>query len=88
MFHNLLSQKTGMNEEELRYVIHDRVFPTVLPNVAAERTYQIRLYGEAFGEDNWTVFRMIKDYLINSPGWDWIERFNATENGYKSFWAW
>ena len=31
---------------------------------------------------------MLKEYLINSPGWDWIERFKATENGREVFWYW
>ena len=51
-FHNLLSQKRGKNNSELRYVIRDRVVPEVFLDVMKERMYQIRLSGEAFGEDN------------------------------------
>jgi hypothetical protein len=30
----------------------------------------------------------LKSYLINTPGWTWIESFNATENGCGAFLAW
>ena len=29
---------------------------------------------------------MLNEYVINSPGWAWIERFNATDNGREAFW--
>ena len=53
-----------------------------------ERMHQIRLSGEAFGEDNQTVLQMLNEYPINSLGWDRIERFNATENDHETFWDW
>ena len=31
---------------------------------------------------------MLKEYIINSPGCAWIERFNAPENDRELFWAW
>ena len=76
-FHNLLSQKRGKTKADLRYVIRVRVFLEMFPDVATERMYQIRISGEAFVEDKWTFFWMLKDYRINSPGWDWIDQFNA-----------
>ena len=42
-FQNLLSQKTVTTKAELRYVIRDRVVLAVIPNVATERMYQIRI---------------------------------------------
>ena len=87
-FHNLLSQKRGKTKADLRYVIRVRVFLEMFPDVATERMYQIRISGEAFVEDKWTFFWMLKDYRINSPGWDWIDQFNAMENGCESFWYW
>ena len=59
-FRNLLSQKKGIYKAELRYVIFDRVVPTMFPDVVTERMYQIRLTGEAFGEDNRKFFYMFK----------------------------
>ena len=54
-FYNLLSQKMGTTKADIRYVIRDRVVMKVLPDVATERMYQIRISGEAFGEDNSTL---------------------------------
>ena len=31
---------------------------------------------------------MLKQYLIKSPGWAWIERFNEMKKGRGAFWAW
>ena len=59
-FHNLISQKTGTTNAELRYVIPNRVIQEVSPDFATERMYQIRISGEAFGEDNRTFFRRLK----------------------------
>ena len=53
--------------------------------VAMEQMYQIRIYGEVYSEENWTVFRMLIEYLNNSIGWAWIERFNAMKNGRGAF---
>ena len=50
----------GMTKAELRYVICDRVVPAVFPDVSIELMYQIRISGEVFGEDNQTIFRMLK----------------------------
>ena len=63
--HNLLSQKTNTTKSYLRYVICDRVVPAVFPDVATERMYQIRIYREEFGNNNWTVSWMPKEYLTN-----------------------
>ena len=87
-FHNLLSQKKGTSKAELRYVIRGRVTLAVLPYFVTEQMYQIWLTREAFGEYNWTVLHMLREYLISSPGWAWIEQFNATENEREAFWAW
>ena len=85
VFHNLLYQKTGVTKADLRYVIRNRFVLKVFLDVATEKMYQIRISGESFSEDNWTVFWMLKEYLITSPGWAWIERFNAIENGCEEF---
>ena len=84
-FHNLIYQKTGTTKVEIRYVIRNRVVPEVFPDVAMERMHQIRLSGEAFGEDNQTVLQMLKEYPINSPGCDWIQWCNATDTGFEAF---
>ena len=53
-----------------------------------DQMYYIHISAEVFGEDNCTVFQMIKEYLINSPCWVCIERFNATENRREAFCDW
>ena len=68
-FHNLISQETGTTKSDIRYIICNRVVPEVFPDVATEPMYQIRFSGEYFGEDNHTVLQMLKEYLIDSPGW-------------------
>ena len=31
---------------------------------------------------------MLKEYIINSPVWAWIEQFNAMGNGHEVYWDW
>ena len=51
-FHNQLYQKTGMTKAELSHLICNRVVMALFQDVATEHMYQIRNYGEAFGEGN------------------------------------
>jgi hypothetical protein len=87
-FVNLLSQTHGTQGESLEYVARDAVVPAVFADDAKRRMYQLPLTGGAFKEDNKQTFRLLKSYLINTPGWTWIESFNATENGCGAFLAW
>jgi hypothetical protein len=87
-FVNLLSQTRGTQGESLKYVACDAVVPAVFADDAKRRMYQLPLTGGAFKEDNKQTFRLLKSYLINTPGWTWIESFNATENGCGAFLAW
>ena len=43
--------------------------------------FQLPLEGNAFKLDNLTVYRELKTFLINSPGWVWIESFDKSEDG-------
>jgi hypothetical protein len=74
----LLSQTCGTQGESLKYVALDAVMPAVFADDAEKRMYQLPLTGGAFEEDNKQTFRLLKSYLINMPGWTWIESFNAT----------
>jgi hypothetical protein len=87
-FVNLLSQTRGMQGESLKYVACEAVMPAVFADDAKRRMYQLPLTGGAFEEDNKQMFLLLKSYLINMPGWTWIESFNATENGRGAFLAW
>jgi hypothetical protein len=87
-FVNLLSQTCGMQGESLMYVAHDAVVPAVFADDAERHMYQLPLTGGAFEEDSKQTFRLLKSYLINMPGWTWIESFDVTENGRGAFLAW
>ena len=50
--------------------------------------FQLPLKGNAFELDNLTVYRELKTFLINSPGWVWIKSFNKSEDGRATFQAW
>eukprot|EP00957_Ditylum_brightwellii_P143181 10909781-Ditylum_brightwellii.AAC.1 len=50
--------------------------------------FQIPLIGNAYGLDIVTLFRKLKAFLINGPGWARIEAFNSTEDGRAAFQAW
>ena len=77
-----------MSKVELRDAICNRVVPEVFLDVVTECTCHIRISREVFGEDNQICFWMLKEYLLESPGWDWIEWFNDTENGHEAVGAW
>jgi hypothetical protein len=77
-----------MQGESLKYVARNAVVPAVFADDTERHMYQLPLTGGAFEEDNKQTFRLLKSYLINMPGWTWIESFNVTENGCGTFLAW
>ena len=50
--------------------------------------YEIPLEGVQFDNDNGKVYHKLKEFLIDSPGWAWIEGYNATEDGCSTYLAW
>ena len=87
-FINLLAQTYGAMGVNLKYIVHDVVVPAVFADDAERRLYQLPLAGEAFDTDSKMVYRLLKSFLVNTPGWTWIESFDATENGRGAFLAW
>jgi hypothetical protein len=87
-FLNLLASTIGAQKEPLRYVVREEIAPEQFADENERRMYQIRINNSAFEEDNRKVYRLLKSFLINTAGWAWIERYNATENGRKAFQAW
>ncbi len=87
-FLNLLAQTNGTANEPLSYVVCSTAPPAVFVNDYQCRMFQLPLNGARFDEDNRTVFRKLKAFLIDTPGWAWIESFNDTENGRDAFLAW
>ena len=55
---------------------------------AEECMCQSPLTGSSFNEDNCTVFCRLKAFLVDTPGWVWIEPCNLTKNRHQAFVAW
>ena len=87
-FHNLLAQTIGVRSEPLRYVVSDKTPPATFATMDQERMFQIPLTGQEYDVDNATVYRKLKAFLIDGPGWAWIEPYDSTENGRVAFIAW
>ena len=87
-FLNLLARTVGANKEPLRYVVREQNAPAEFADDFERRLYQLPLTGAAFEEDNRKVYHLLKAFLIDTPGWAWIEHYNATEHGRGAFWAW
>jgi hypothetical protein len=50
--------------------------------------YQFPLTGGSFELDNQTVYHKLKAFLIDSPGWAWIELLDMAENGRAAYITW
>eukprot|EP00957_Ditylum_brightwellii_P103227 7867900-Ditylum_brightwellii.AAC.1 len=50
--------------------------------------FQIHLARSAYEIDNATVFCKLKLFLIDGPGWAYIESFDVSENGQAAFASW
>ena len=75
-------------KEPIRYVIRPEAVPNEFQNEEEERMFRIPLVGAVFESDNRAVYIKLKAFLINTPGWAWIEPFNGTEDGRQAFRAW
>jgi hypothetical protein len=38
--------------------------------------------------DNQTIYHKLKAFLVDSPGWAWIELHDTAENGRAAYIAW
>jgi hypothetical protein len=87
-FLNLLAQSYGVIREPLRYVVRPETVPETFATTEEERMYQFPLAGNSFELDNQSVYRKLKAFLIDSPGWAWIEPHDTAENGRAAYMAW
>jgi hypothetical protein len=87
-FKNLLAQTYGVLRELLRYVVRPAITPTDFVGTEEERMFQFPLTGDSFTLDNQMVYRKLKAFLIDSPGWAWIEPHDMAENGRAAYLAW
>jgi hypothetical protein len=88
---NLLSQTFGiLKEEPLHYIVCPAMMPTAFGSVTKKNgcISSHLLEGGAFqpGQDNnRTVYRKLKAFLIDSPGWAWIEPHDIAENRRNAY---
>jgi hypothetical protein len=87
-FLNLLAQSFGVLREPLRYIVRPDTAPAEFATNEEERMYQLPLVGGSFELDNQAVYRKLKAFLIDSPGWAWIEPHDTAEDGRAAFMAW
>jgi hypothetical protein len=87
-FLNLLAQSYGVIHEPLCYVVCPEVVPETFVMMEVQQMYQFPLAGNSFKLDNQSVYRKLKAFLIDSPGWAWIEPHDMAENGRAAYMAW
>lgn len=88
-FLNLLTQHFGVLRKPLCYiVVRPKATPAEFTTTKEERMYQFLLTGGSFELDNQTVYHQLKAFLIDSPGWAWIEPHDTAENGRAAYIAW
>jgi hypothetical protein len=87
-FLNLLAQSFGVLKEPLRYIVRPETVPATFVTSEEQRMYQFPLTGRSFELDNQMVYRKLKAFLIDSPGWAWIEPHDTAENGRAAYLAW
>lgn len=66
-------------------MVHAEDPPDDFANDEQERMFQLKLQGAACKHNNTMVCQMLKMFLVERPGWPWIEPFDATENGQEAF---
>jgi hypothetical protein len=88
-FLNLMSQTFGVLNEPLCYVVRPATLPTAFGSDEEARMYKFPLVGPGFQMDNMAVYRKLKAFLVDSPGWwAWIEPHDMAENGRAAYLAW
>ena len=72
-FLNMLAQTPGAAREPIHYVCHDAIAPVNFADDNEERMYQMPLNEPAFERDNHMVYCKLKQFLISTDGYAWIE---------------
>ena len=85
-FLNMANNIMGIDNNPLYYVISpDQLENWVPPNAFDQRMYQLPHTGTVYNRDNQMVWGNILKASLNTPSWEWIKEFEATEN-YRSEW--
>ena len=76
----------GILKEPLHYVVHpDDEVPAEFTTNQEAWLFQLPLQGDSFELDNAVVYSKLKEFLIDSPRWAWIEPYDAVENVWAAF---
>jgi hypothetical protein len=88
-FMNLLAQSFGLLKEPLHYVVRSNILPDDFVTAEEQQMYQFPLTVGSFELDNqMVVYHKLKAFLIDSPGWAWIEPHDTAKNGRAAYMAW
>ena len=72
---NLLSQTASVTRKcSLLYSVRPAVAPVIFTDDFEEGIFQMPLTGQEYNLDNRTLYANLKDFLIGSAGYAWIER--------------
>jgi hypothetical protein len=85
---NLLAQSYGVIHEPLFCVIFPEAVLETFATMEEQQMYQFPLAGNSFELDNQSVYRKLKAFLMDSPGWAWIEPHVMAENRRAAYMAW
>ena len=88
-FTSYLSHTKGVQYAPLDYVICTEPPHTAPANMnQRERAlYQLPLNGRHCIDDNNTVYRLLCDLLIGTPGYVWVEQYDQSQNGRDAWMA-
>jgi hypothetical protein len=87
-FLNLLAQSFGVLCEPLHYIVCPKAVLAEFTTTEEERMYQFPQTGGSFELDNQTIYHKLKAFVIDLPGWAWIEPHGTAENGRAAYIAW
>jgi hypothetical protein len=87
-FLNLVAQSFGVLRKPLHYIVRPEVTPAEFTTMEEEGMYQFLLTGGSFELDDQTIYRKLKAFLIDSPGWTWIKPHDMMEDGRATYMAW
>jgi hypothetical protein len=72
----------------LRYIVRPEATLAKFATTKEKRMYQFPLTGGSFEWDNQTIYRKLKAFPIDLPGWAWIKPHYTAENGRAAYMAW
>ena len=82
-FRTLLSQTTSFAKKySLLYIVRPAVAPVTFTNDFEEHMFQMPLIVQEKNLDSLTLYAKLKDFLIGSTGYAWIECYDNAANGH------